>query len=685
MVCLKTDIRTLSGIYKRYAPYLSKLGILKIEDFLYHIPFRYDDFSITSNISDVQNGEVVTIKGQVIEITNQYTRSRLTIQKAMVQDDSGVINITWFNQPYLVKNIHSGDLISISGRVEEKKGQIQITSPEYEIGDGASIHTGRLVPIYPETRGVSSKWIRKQVFKILNENKNEIIDYLPQELKTKNKLPELFDSIYKIHFPSSMDEANWGRKRLEFDELFITQSAANLRRLEWNKTLKSEVFKIKEFETEIYNLKKTLPFKLTGAQERSINEILTDLNKNKPMNRLLEGDVGSGKTVVAAIAMYLSYLNGFQSLLMAPTEILAQQHYKTISNLLYPFAIKVELMTSTTKNTKRKEQNNKLSIVNDKSFDILVGTHALIHNNLNLNKVGLVVIDEQQRFGVEQRSILRKKGTNPHVLTMTATPIPRTIALTLYGDLDLSVLNEMPRGRKSVKTWLVPNEKRENAYAWIKKQIKETGTQAFIVCPFIEESESLITVKAATIEFESLKKTVFKDYRLSLLHGKLKSAEKEKVLTDFKNGKFDILVTTPVVEVGIDVPNADIILIEASERFGLSQLHQLRGRVGRRDKQAYCLLFTESENEQTIKRLKSLEKTNIGAELAELDLRLRGPGEIFGTRQSGHKYLKITSFSDFDLIQKTKTEAEKIIPVLNKYPDLKKKIEEKNIAEISPD
>jgi ATP-dependent DNA helicase RecG len=691
MASLKTNIRNLPGIYKRYANPLEKLGIIKLEDFLYHIPFRYDDFSIVSNISEVQAGEVVTIRGEVLEISNQYTRSRITIQKGKLSDDTGIINITWFNQPYLAKNIQKGNLISVSGKIEEKKGELVITSPEYEIGDEGFIHTGRLVPVYPETRGISSKWIRRQVYKILIESKSEVVDFLPEDIKTNNNLADLYASIYQIHFPNNLEGAGNARKRLEFDELFLTQAGANLRRFEWNKNLKSEIFKIQEFEKKIGELIQSLPFKLTGAQEKAKNEIFTDLSNNKPMNRLLEGDVGSGKTVVAALGMYLAYLNGFNSILMAPTEILAQQHYKTINNLLSGFGVKVELLTSSTKSTKNKElrlkniDNHQSLNSNHKSFNILIGTHALLFNKVNFENLGLLVIDEQQRFGVEQRSILRKKGKNPHVLTMTATPIPRTIALTLYGDLDLSVLDEMPLGRKSIKTWLVPNEKREKAYEWIKKQIKETNTQVFIVCPFIEESESMVSVKAATKEFENLKNTAFKEYKLALLHGKLKSAEKEKVLTDFKNGKYDILVATPVVEVGIDIPNADIILIEASERFGLSQLHQLRGRVGRRDKQAYCLLFTESGSPQTRERLKSLEKTNIGAELAELDLRLRGPGEIFGTRQSGHRYLKIASFSDFELIKTTKKEAEKIIPQLNKYPVLKEKIEEKNIAEVSPD
>jgi ATP-dependent DNA helicase RecG len=459
---------------------------------------------------------------------------------------------------------------------------------------------------------------------------------------------------------------------LSFDELFLLQLTAMERKLNWNKNLISNAFEVEKFRSKIDEFLAKLPFTLTGAQKRVIEEIFRDLAKTKPMNRLFEGDVGSGKTVVSAIAMFLSYLNGFQSVLMAPTEILAEQHYKTISQLLESFRIKVGFATG-----------NKKIKIND--FDVLVGTHAVLSERINFDKLGLVVIDEQQRFGVEQRALIRSKGKNPHLLTMTATPIPRTIALTLYGDLDLSILDEMPHGRKIIKTWLVPPEKRTNAYSWIEKQIKETKSQVFIVCPFIEESETMQTVKAASKEFENLQKNVFKNLKLGLLHGKMKSKEKEEVLGKFRDGKIDILVATPVVEVGIDIPNATIIVIEASERFGLAQLHQLRGRVGRGDKQSYCLLFTDSKSPQTIERLKAMEKHNIGAELAELDLRLRGPGEIYGTQQHGRKMLKIASFSDFDLIQKVRKEAEEIFPNLKSYPRLSEKLKTINLKKVSPD
>ena len=672
MPSLSTPIRSLGGIYKRYASFLEKLGIINLEDFLYHIPFRYDDFSLISDIDKVQPGEIVTIRGDVVEIKNQYTRRYFTLQKAKIKDKTGQIDIVWFNQPYIPKSISPGDKISLSGKVDEKVGKLQISSLEFEIGDSDFIHTGRLVPVYPETRGISSKWIRRQVFKLLNENAEEIEEFLPEDLLKRNELRLLPESLRNIHFPNNIDEVALSRKRLSFDELFLMQTSSRLRKQEWQKNLKGFSFNVKNSKTKIDKFIKSLPFELTIAQKRTVSEIFTDLKQSKPMNRLLEGDVGSGKTIVAAISIYLASLNGFQSVFMAPTEILAGQHYKTISTLLAPLGIKIAFATG----SKKESLEN---------FNVLVGTHAVISEKIKFDNLGLVVIDEQQRFGVEQRSIIRKKGKNPHVLTMTATPIPRTIALTMYGDLDLSILDEMPKGRKIIKTWLVPKFKRTAAYEWIKKQIDQKQGQVFIICPFIEESESMQSVKAATKEFENLQKNVFKKHKLALLHGKLKAREKEKILSDFRNGGFDILVATPVVEVGIDIPNAALILIEASERFGLSQLHQLRGRVGRNDKQAYCLLFTESINPITNQRLRAMESTNIGAELAELDLKLRGPGEIYGTQQHGRKLLKIASFSDFDLIKQTRSEAQRIISELNKYPKLNKKIAEMNTKEISPD
>ncbi|KKR77031.1 MAG: ATP-dependent DNA helicase [Candidatus Levybacteria bacterium GW2011_GWA2_40_8] len=654
-------------VFKMYARRLEKLGIQDLEDFLYHVPSRYEDFSIVSTIANTQPGETVTIKGKILKIENIYARSYKKIQKAQVGDETGQTDVVWFNQPFILESIKKGDKVSLAGKVDLSKGKKVLISPDYEIDNGDLIHTGRLVPVYPQTHGVSSKWLRRQIYKILSEDKLD--DFLPEKLRKENSLMGLPEAIRKVHFPESLDEAKEARVRLSFDEVFLLHLSSLKRKGDWKKKLRGTSLKI--FEKKVNDFIKNLPFELTLSQKESISEILSDLGKDIPMNRLLQGDVGSGKTVVSAIAMYLAYLNSFKSILMSPTEILANQHYRTIKSLFSPFGIKVGLQTSS-----RKTKGD---------FDVVIGTHAILFEKTKLDNLGLVVIDEQQRFGVEQRSILRGKGNNPHLLTMTATPIPRTVALTFYGDLDLSTLTDMPKGRKIIKTWLVPPTKRTNSHKWIEKQLRETKSQAFVVCPFIEESENMTSVKAATKEFERLRKAVFPNLRLGLLHGKMKSKEKEEVLKKFGGKKLDILVATPVVEVGIDFPNATIILIETSERFGLAQLHQLRGRVGRGDKESYCLLFTESSSPQTIQRLRSMEKIQIGAELAELDLKLRGPGEIYGTAQHGIPTLKVASFSDFDLIQKTKKEAEKIIDDLDKFPLLKQKVSEINVRQVSPD
>lgn len=688
---LQTPIKEAGRVYKMYAQKLEKLGIRTLEDFFYHIPFRYEDYSLISKIEEVQVGETVTIQGTVVEVRNEYTKSWKRLQKAKVQDQAGVIDVIWFNQPFILNIIHKGDSISLSGKIDWYLNKMVMQSPEYEvITNSPTIHTGRLVPIYPETKGISSKWLRRQVYKMLKDRKQNLIEYFPYSIIENNNLMGFSEAIEQIHFPKNLKSAEVAKQRLAFNELFILQLASMKRRFDWGKNLVGHPFSIAKFKKNIEQFWANLPFILTNAQKRAVKEIFTDLAGRQPMNRLLEGDVGTGKTVVASIAMYLACLNGLQSVFMAPTEILAQQHYDTISTLLSTFGVKVNLTTGSRKHKvlsskykrKGKTLNTSYFIPNT---EVLVGTHAVLSKDIQFDKLGLVVIDEQQRFGVEQRALIKQKGKNPHLLTMTATPIPRTVALTLYGDLDLSYLDEMPKNRKKILTWLVPPTKRKSAYQWIRDQINKTQSQAFIICPFIEESESIKTVKAATLEHERLVKEVFKDFKLGLLHGEQKAKEKNLVLDLFRNKKIDILVATPVVEVGIDIPNATIILIEGAERFGLSQLHQLRGRVGRGDKQSYCLLFTEAQNERSIARLRAMETMYIGAKLAELDLQLRGAGEMYGTMQHGTSSLKIASFSDFELIEKTKLEAEKIFPKLSEYPLLKEKIKTITTKQISPD
>lgn len=700
---LQSPIKEAGPLLKKYASRLESMDIYTFEDLLFHIPFRYDDYSVIAPINTLQVGETVTVIGKVAAIKNDYTRQRFkTLQKAVIEDETGSVDVVWFNQPYLTKMIQIGDIISIAGKIGRNGNKLQFTAPDYELvgnKDFCSLHTGRLVPVYHEAYGVSSKWIRRQVYKHLQEYKTYFEDHLPEYIQEKYQFFEYFRTLEQIHFPDSHKHAERAHDRLAFEELFFSQIHAIRRRSTWKKKLIGQSFQTETFREKVETLKASLPFTLTDAQEKALEHIFADMEKEQPMNRLVEGDVGSGKTIVAAISMYLAYLNGYQSVLMAPTEILAQQHHASISKLLEPFGVNVILQTGSSKAIKNPPrpsdtppkrghplQRRGPSIDGGRvEFDILIGTHAVLSGKVTFEKLGLVVIDEQQRFGVKQRALIRTKGKNPHFLTMTATPIPRTIALTMYGDLDLSILGELPKGRKIIKTWFVQSNKRDSAYQWIEKELQETDSQAFIICPFIEESESMTTVKAAAKEFEHLAKNVWPHLKLGLLHGKMKGKEKDEILQQFREKKFDILVATPVVEVGIDIPNATIIVIEAAERFGLSQLHQLRGRVGRGDKQSYCLLFTESKNPQTIERLKAMERMHIGAELAEFDLRLRGAGDMYGTAQHGQTFFKIASFADVDLIEQAKLEAEKILPELEKYPKLMDKLSKQKDQEISPD
>lgn len=652
------------------------LGINTYFDLLNYFPSRYEDYSLITRINKIQEGETVTIQGKIDDAKNQYTRSRITIQKVVVSDDTGIVEVSWFNQPYLIRGVMKiGEVISISGLVRKFGSKLVIEPKEYEIGN-KRIHTGRIVPIYPEKRGLSTKTIREKIHAVLNTTAavvHRLVETLPKEIILFNNLIERQSAYEQIHFPDNLESAQHAKERLAFDELFSIQLSSHLVKQEWKKEKVGNVFKIADYELRITDFVNNLPFKLTGDQDKVIKEIVNDLKKITPMNRFLQGDVGSGKTVVAAVASYLSFLNGYQSVIMAPTEILAQQHYESFKKLFDRDGIKpsptITLITGSTKKTTTYK-------LQPTTFDIIIGTHALLSKKFKLKKVGLVVIDEQHRFGVNQRALLKEKTLNAHLLTMTATPIPRTVALTLYGELDLSYIEEMPKGRRTIKTYLVPREKRLRGYQWMKSQIAKFNSQIFIVCPFIEEStdETMKSIKAVKIEFENLKK-VFSEFNLGLLHGKMKSSDKEKIMTDFKSGKIDILVSTPVVEVGIDVPRATIMLIEGAERFGLAQLHQLRGRVGRSDKQSYCFLYTDNQSEKTNKRLDFFCKNHLGIKLAKFDLENRGAGNIFGTEQHGFVNLKIASLSDFELINKTKKAVEYFV---GKY-DIKDWVELKKV------
>ena len=674
---LETPVSKVPMIGPAFASRLSKLGIATIRDLLWHVPARYEDYSLIAKAATLQEGETVTIQGKVMEIKNVFTRNGFMIQQAKVEDETGIVDVIWFNQRFLTRVLHKGDTISLSGKVQRSGHKLQLESPDYEVIYGlpgqplqevflqrAPIHTGRFVPVYSETAGITSKWLRSRLHFLLQQIGQgglEISDHFSDDQISQIGLIGLIEALREVHFPTSLKNAQRAKERLAFDEMLFSQLEAKKRKEDWQKKTVGNKFKIVEIRDQLGHFVKNLSFELTSAQKKVIDEIYKDLAKQTPMNRLLQGDVGSGKTVVAALAMLAARLNGYQSALMAPTEILANQHYQTLQTLLKPLKIGVGIATGSKKDYT--------------GFDVIVGTHALLTDKLNFSRLGFIVIDEQHRFGVGQRAKLTAKGINPHVLTMTAPPIPRTVALTLYGDLDLSLLDEMPKNRRPVRTWVVPKEKRTAAYQWIRSQ----HSQAFIVCPLIEESESetLAEVKAAKTEYERLQKEIFPDLKLGLLHGRLKPKEKDAVLTEFRNQKLDILVATPVVEVGIDIPQATIMLIEAADRFGLAQLHQLRGRVGRGDQQSFCLLFTESE--EGIGRLKYLEKLTNGLQLAEIDLKFRGPGQRFGTAQHGRWDLKIADFADLDLVEKSNLLAQKALEHPEEFPLLHKILETSKI------
>lgn len=661
---------------------LNKLSVYTIEDLLYHIPSRYENYTVISKISSLQPGERVTVIGQITKISNAFTKTGKKIQKAVLADDTGTIDVVWYNQPFLAKVLRTGSKVSLAGNVGNYGFKLILETPQYELitSQKPLIHTGRLTPVYPETNGLSSKWIRSRIYSLLTNFLSEVKDYLPPRLLTEYDLSPLKSALFKVHFPENLSEVEMARKRLSFDEMFIFQMHTKLNKLKSKKETTEYQIQNKKFAPKIRHFIDNLPFALTYSQEKSLDEILSDLSKPYPMNRLLEGDVGSGKTVVAAIAMYVACLNGYKSALMAPTEILAKQHYRTMKNILNPYQIKISLITAgnhpDTKNT-----------------DIYVGTHALIADKIELKNLALAVIDEQQRFGVTQRSKFRLKGDKPHLLSLTATPIPRTLALTVYADLDISVIDEMPTGRKKIKTWVVPENKRGAAYNWIKELLKfkdnnsKITKQAFIICPFIEESETLSSVKAVKKEFERLCREVFPQLKLGLLHSRLSAKDRQKVMTQMEKKQIHILVATPIVEVGIDLPGAVVMLIEAAERFGLAQLHQLRGRVGRGKYQSYCLLFSGNSDAQTFSRLKMLEKSDKGPVLAEYDLKLRGPGEMHGTKQHGFVPFKIADLGDVNLIKSSKSAVNLVFEDKNLYnfPPLQDKLRQAKITDIASD
>ncbi len=656
LIQLDTSVRYVKGVGPKMAARLRKLDINTVKDLIEHYPFRYEDYTKQSLIKNLKPGQKATINGKITKIKSTFTRSPRykTIQKAVLKDKSGKISLIWFNQPYLKNNFKPSIFVSVSGEISKRGNELQIIFPNYEIikGEKNNKNTGRLVPIYPTTAGVSDNYLRKIIYQLIPKIENQIKNNLSEELRNQYNLISKQKAIIKIHLPENQKDINQAKKRLGFEELFRIHLKNLEKKRQWKKNRPAP--KLNKNINLIKRFTRLLPFNLTSAQKRAIKEILDDINQKNSMNRLLQGDVGSGKTVVAASAIIQTAENNYQSILMAPTEILAQQHFKTLSKMLKPFGVNCQLLTSSHKPS------------NTSTKDLIIGTHALIHKHAQFKQPGLVIIDEQHRFGVSQRGKLVQKAQIdnknrrfPHVLTMTATPIPRTIALTLYGNLDISTLDELPPGRKPIKTSLVPKNKRQDCYQWVREQAQK-NYQGFVVCPLIEESESLSSVKAATNEYKELSQKVFPDLRLSLLHGKIKSEEKEKILNQMHRGEVDILVSTPVVEVGIDIPNAKFMIIEAANRFGLAQLHQLRGRVGRGENQAYCFLFAEKISPKARKRILAMENINDGLKLAKIDLKIRGPGEIYGTKQHGYPELKVADYNNLELIKKTRQAAKQV-------------------------
>jgi ATP-dependent DNA helicase RecG len=658
MDLLKYPVSALPKVGPAYKKLLENLEIFTVEDLLNHVPFRYDDFSDVKNIKDVIENETVTLRGTLGPVDNIFTRNGKKLTKASLIDSTGKINLVWFNQHYLKKVLVTGATYSASGKVGKSGSQFSLLAPELEEEkEGTSLNTGRLVPIYPETQGVNSKWFRSRINDILNKVKT-FDDPLPESIVLKNKLKSFEWAINKIHFPEDKSQARDARYRLAFNELFFELLKVESRKQDWYEKRKSHA--LKPFETETKKFIKTLPFELTDSQQQSVDEIVADLQRSRPMNRMLEGDVGTGKTIVAVIASYLTSLNGFKTVYIAPTEILAQQHFETFSK----FMKKVTLLTGSSKKV-------------DVNADVIIGTHALLFNEEIFDKTALIIIDEQHRFGVEQRGKLLQlgeQGKTPHLLTMTATPIPRTLALTIYGDLNMSVLKTHPKNERKITTKIADEKNREQIYTWIKEKNQPT----FIVCPFIEvsEAENLENVKAAEQEFAILQKTYLKGVKMGLIHGRMKSAEKQKVIDQFKKGEIKVLVATPVIEVGIDIPDATIIVIEGGERYGLASLHQLRGRVGRDGSQGFCFVFMSTYSSKAHERLKHLETINTGFELAEVDMRMRGQGDIFSTMQHGFKKYKVATLDDFVLLERAKKAVEDIFPTISNYPELMTKAQE---------
>jgi ATP-dependent DNA helicase RecG len=658
-VALNASLQVLSGVGPRHATMLTRLGLNTLGDMLYYFPRRYDDYSQLKPINRLWYGDEVTVVGNIqMSETRKIRRGASTITETVINDGTGSLRLTWFNQPWLANRLKVGESISVSGKVDQYLGRLVMNSPDWEPVEVESLHTNRIVPVYPLTQNVTQKWLRKIMNQVVTYWAPRLTDHLPESIRSAAGLPNVGTALLQAHFPDSMEKLRLARQRLAFDEIFFLQMGVLRQRRDWQ-AVAARVFEVPD--EWLTSRTSALPYTLTSAQQRAIGEIRQDLLSGKPMNRLLQGDVGSGKTVVAALAAAMVNLSGSQAAIMAPTSILADQHYRTLTRVLagengVMAPDQIRLLVGATPEKEKEEIRAGLAAGNIK---ILIGTHALVEDPVVFADLQFVVIDEQHRFGVAQRAALRSKGASPHLLVMTATPIPRSLALTVYGDLDLSVMDEMPAGRQPISTFVLTPQERERAYTLIRGQIMDKY-QAFIIYPLIEESEKL-DVAAAVDEHARLQKEIFPDLKLGLLHGRMKPDEKDDVMARFRDGEYHILVSTTVIEVGVDVPNATVMLVEGADRFGLAQLHQLRGRVGRGAAQSYCLLIPGHEDNLENERLAAMAETNDGFVLAERDLQQRGPGEFLGTRQAGFaSTLRMASLSDVPLIEKARLQAQSL-------------------------
>ena len=662
MVDLNKDIQYIKGVGPNRAKLLNKLGIFSLEDLITYFPREYEDRSKPKNIIDLIDGTEALIEAiPIAKMSEVFIRKNLTLYKLIVRDGTGTCQITWYNQPYLKTIFKPNQKYKFYGKVNNKYGKVDMQSPVFDIA-GSSKNTGKIVPIYPSTYSLTQTIIRKIMESALNEVEGKLKETLPDYILKEYSLCDLNTAIKQIHFPDEFVNFNLARKRLVFEELLTMQLA--LLSLK-NKYTKDEVGIAFDKNAKMSDVINKLPFNLTKAQLRVLEEIDNDMESTKPMNRLLQGDVGSGKTAVAFIAAYKCVKSGYQATIMAPTAILATQHLETFNELLKDTGIKCELLVSGITKKKKEELLKRLA---DGDIDILIGTHAILEENVVFKNLGLVVTDEQHRFGVRQRATIAEKGHNPDVLVMTATPIPRTLALILYGDLDISVIDELPPNRKKIDTFAITKGLEDRLNNFVKEQIKQ-GRQAYVVCPLVEENEE-INAKSVLEIAEHYKTQVFSEFRVEYLHGKMKQKEKDAIMTDFKNGKIDILVSTTVIEVGVNVPNSNIMIIENAERFGLAALHQLRGRVGRGEYKSYCILKYQGKSDVIKERMKVMTSTNDGFVISEKDLELRGSGEFFGTKQHGLPEFKIANL--FEDIQTLKLVQAVALKIINDDPKLEK-------------